>query len=113
MHEIGICYEIVRQLRDIMKVNNLTEVSEIVLSIGKAHSVVPKYMIDSWPVAIDETEFANTKMTVEEVTAIGKCRKCGHNFDIKAKDRICPFCGASDWDVIMGKDFFIKEIKAC
>jgi len=113
MHEIGICYEIVRQLRDIMKENKLTEVSEVVLSIGKANPVVPKYMIDSWPVAIDETEFKDTKITIEEVTAIGKCRNCGHNFDIKAKNRICPFCGASDWDVIMGKDFFIKEIKAC
>lgn len=112
MHELSICYEVVRTLDDIVKKNGLTEVESIILEVGELSSMIPKYIEDCFPAAVDGTMFENTKLEIELVPGIGRCRVCSHVYQLLPVNGICQECGSKDFELISGKEFNIKEIIA-
>lgn len=113
MHELSICYEVVRTLNDIVEKNGLTEVDSIVLEVGELSSMIPKYLEDCFPAAVDGTMFENIKLEIELIPGLGRCRSCSHVYQLIPVDGICPQCNAKDFELISGKEFNIKEIVAC
>ncbi len=113
MHELSICYNIVKTLQDIVEENDITEVESIVLEIGELSSIVPKYMENCFPCAVDGTMFERSKLTIEVVEGIGRCKQCGDSYHLLSNKGICPQCEVNDFDLLSGKEFNIKEIVAC
>lgn len=113
MHELSICYNIVETLDDVVKENDLTEVESIVLEIGELSTIVPKYMADCFPCAVDGTMYEKAKLTIETVPGVGRCKHCGYSYRLLPEKGICPKCGVNDFDLLSGKEFNIKEIVAC
>jgi hydrogenase nickel incorporation protein HypA/HybF len=113
MHELSICYNIVETLQDVVKENNITEVESIVLEIGELSSIVPKYMENCFPCAVDGTMFEKSKLTIETVEGIGRCKQCGYSYRLLPVNGECPKCKVNDFDLLSGKEFNIKEIVAC
>lgn len=112
MHELGIVYEIVKSVQNVVLENKLTKVEKIVLQIGEASSVVPKYMEECYPAAVYGTEFENTKLEIEILPANAICHDCQKTFTDLLKNRECPNCHSKQWEMISGKEFLIKEIVA-
>ena len=113
MHEISICYEVVKSVKKIVEENNLTEVESIVLEIGELSSIVPKYMDECFIVAVEGTMFENTKLEIEVIAGIGKCKNCSHVYQLLKYNGNCPECKEKNFEVISGREFNIKEIVAC
>lgn len=65
MHELGIVIEIVKTVEDFIEKNNLTQVDTLVLQIGKMAPVVPAYIKQCYPAAVDGTSMEHTKLTIE------------------------------------------------
>lgn len=65
MHELGIVIEIVKTVEDFVKKNHLSRVDTLVLQIGKLAPVVPQYIEQCYPAAVDGTSMENTKLTIE------------------------------------------------
>jgi len=65
MHELGIVIEIVKNIEEFAKQNHLTKVDTLVLQIGKLAPVVPRYIEECYPAAVDGTSLENTKLVIE------------------------------------------------
>ena len=113
MHELGIMIEIIKSVENIAKQNNVTQVDTLVLQIGELASVVPEYIMQCYPVAVDGTLLQNTKLKIETLPGNGICKKCNKVFNILENKKACPHCGSNSWDLLGGKEFLIKEIIAC
>lgn len=110
MHELGIVIEIVKQVEEYKVKNNLKDVKKLVLQIGELSGVVPKYIEDVYPIAIEKTDLSNMKLAIEITPGLGKCFECDFTFNLVHNDNTCPICGCKEWEVITGRDLMIKEI---
>jgi len=112
MHELGIVIEIVKQIEEYKTEKKIHEIETLVLQIGELSGVVPHYIEDVYPMAIENTSLSDMKLKIEIAPGIGKCHSCGLNFNLVQNDNICPLCGHDKWDIVMGTELLIKEIHA-
>jgi hydrogenase nickel incorporation protein HypA/HybF len=113
MHELGIIAEVVRVVEDIVRKQQLTKVETLVLQIGELSSVIPNYVEQCYPAAAYGTMLENTSLKIEVLPANGRCRTCGKVYNLLEHQRVCPACGGTDWELLGGREFMIKEIIAC
>ncbi|MEA4895346.1 MAG: hydrogenase maturation nickel metallochaperone HypA [Oscillospiraceae bacterium] len=111
MHELGIVMEIVRVVDELAKEQGITEVETIVLQIGELSPVVPRFIEECYPAAVDGTFMENTKLEIEMMPGNGICKECSTVFNVLASDGRCPKCGSKSFDILSGRDFYIKEIR--
>ncbi|AIO18509.1 hydrogenase nickel incorporation protein HypA [Candidatus Izimaplasma bacterium HR1] len=112
MHELGIVLEIVKQVEEYKISNSIEDIEALVLQIGELSGVVPRYIEDVYPMAIENTSLSKTKLIIQIEPGIGKCKECGLSFNLVQNDNICPLCGHTKWDILMGTELLIKEIHA-
>lgn len=113
MHEIGIMIEVVKTVENIAKQNGVTKIQTLVLQIGELASAVPRYIEACYPAAIDGTLLQETELKIEVLPANAICKKCNKVFPIIENNNRCPHCHSEAWEIISGREFFIKEIIAC
>jgi hydrogenase nickel incorporation protein HypA/HybF len=112
MHELGIVLEIVKQVEIYKLENKVKQIHTLVLEIGELSGVVPHYIEDVYPMAVENTQLSNMELKIEIVPGIGKCKSCGLSFNLIQNDNTCPLCDSKEWDILMGTDLVIKEIHA-
>lgn len=103
--------EIVRVVENIAKEQGITEVDSIVLQIGELSPVVPKYIEECYPAAIDGTFMEKTKLEIEIMPGNGLCKKCGTIFNVLSRNGKCSKCQSDEFEILSGKDLSIKEIR--
>lgn len=113
MHELGIVYEVIKVVDGFVKENNITVVEKIVLEIGQLSQAIPRFIEECYPAAVDETAYADTELEIESLPAIGSCKNCSKDFNVIEHRKVCPQCGSSEFTLISGQEFNIKEIVAC
>ncbi len=112
MHELGIVINIVKQMEEYMEQNNLSVIEKLVLQVGELSEIYPPYLEEVYPMAIENTKLANTKLVIDIAPGLGKCTECGMVYNLVANDNKCPLCDNDKFDVITGREFSIKEIHA-
>jgi hydrogenase nickel incorporation protein HypA/HybF len=112
LHELSVVFEVIKAVDKIVEENQLTEVEKIVLQIGELSSMIPKYVEDCFPAAVDRTRFEKTKLEIEITTANALCKICGKVFKVVENQGKCPYCMNESWELLSGKEFVIKEIIA-
>ncbi|MEA4812322.1 MAG: hydrogenase maturation nickel metallochaperone HypA [Anaerolineaceae bacterium] len=110
MHELSIVMEVVRQVQEIAAANHAAKVEKIVLQIGEGAPVVPRFIEECFPAAVDGTSMEETKLELEVVPALGLCNACGKTYRLTEQNGRCTYCGESDYDFLSGRDFVLKEI---
>ncbi len=113
MHELGIMFHVVKKVEEIVRENGLTEVEALVLQIGELSPVVPQYIRTCYPAAVDGTILQNTRLEIEMLPANARCRSCGCVYNLIERRKICPSCGSEEFELLCGREFNIKEIRAC
>lgn len=112
MHELGYAIEIIRTLEDFLKENNLSVISEVTITVGEATGIVPRFLKECWPAAIEDSEnIKDCKLKINWVEAIGECHNCEKQFPIAKYKLVCPHCGCEDYDTKTGYEFEISEIR--
>ena len=112
MHELGLVINIIKQIEKYMKENNLTRIDTLVLQVGQLSEVYPKYLMDVYPFAVEETMLKDTKLLIEETVGIGKCNDCDFIYNLVENGNECPVCSSKRFSIISGREFLIKEIHA-
>ena len=112
MHELGIVYEVIKVDDQIAKENQVTRVEKIVLEIGQLSQAIPRFILECYPAAVDETAYAETALEIITVEAKGECHQCQTIFNIVAQRKVCPSCQSESFKIISGHEFNIKEIVA-
>ena len=112
MHELGIVFEIVKKVRDIAAEYDIApeEIAAVVVEIGEASTIVPRYLRECWPAAIDRTDLEHVELQTEIITATVSCKACQTVYEYLKNDRKCPLCGSPEAAMVTGREFQIKEI---
>jgi hydrogenase nickel incorporation protein HypA/HybF len=113
LHELGVVIEVVKNVDEFAKANGVSKIDTIVLQIGELSSMIPKYIKDCYPVAVDGTDYEETKLEIEILPGNGRCLDCSKIFNILKSKSTCPDCESRNWEMLSGKEFMIKEIVAC
>ena len=112
MHELGIISAIVKTVVGVMEQEKLSSVEKIVLQVGELSGVIPHYVEECYPAAVYKTRLENTKLEMEIIPGIVRCRECNCEFNAAKHDLKCPKCGSQNLEALSGREIVIKEILA-
>ena len=112
MHELGIVFEVQKRVVAVAQENGLSlnDIAQVVVEVGEASTIVPRYLKECWPAATDGTEMQDAELVVEVLIAKVRCKKCGTVYEYLKHNRKCPACGAWECVMVTGQEFNIKEI---
>ncbi|MBO4671695.1 MAG: hydrogenase maturation nickel metallochaperone HypA [Bacteroidales bacterium] len=112
MHELGIVFYIIRDVKETALKNNVEHVNAVVMNIGEVSTVVPEYLTDCWRWAADKEEMlTGCEMKVNIIPAVTRCDGCGAEYGTVAHGKICPKCGSDRTWLLRGNEVEIKEIE--
>lgn len=113
MHELGIVYEVVKVVDEVVKENNIKKVEKIILEVGQLSMAIPRFLEECYPAAVDGTDYEETKLEIEILTAEAQCQHCGNIYAVVDENKVCPKCKTEgQYHIISGQEFNIKEIVA-
>ena len=89
MHELGLVFEVLNRVKGAVEENQIEpqQVAAVVLDVGEASTVVPKYMKECWPAAVDRTEYEHVDLKINELTAVVESKQCGNLYEYLNNDR--------------------------
>lgn len=112
MHELSVVLEIFDLIEEIMEEQDLKKVSTVTVEVGELSGILPDYFQECWKVARIGGTFEKTDLILDFVPAVAKCA-CGNEYEMTKNSRICPKCGKTDYQVLHGREFMVKQIEAC
>ena len=112
MHELGIVFYIIRDVKEVAQSNNVEHVSAVVMDIGEVSTVVPEYLTDCWRWAADKEDMLRgCDLRIETIPAVTHCDDCGREYETVRYGKTCPYCqGIHTW-LLCGNEVEIKEIE--
>lgn len=113
MHELSVILQIVDRIKVVAKENELTQIETLVLQIGELTSMIPRYVEACYPAAVDGTILEDTELVIEILPGNGRCKQCGATYNLIKNHNTCPSCASTEFMVVSGKEFNIKEIVGC
>lgn len=111
MHELGIVFYIIRDVKKVAEENGLNHVDAVVMNIGEVSTIVPEYLGDCWRWAADrEDVLRGCELRVDTIPAVTWCDSCHREYGTVEHGRTCPYCGSGETWLLRGNEVEIKEI---
>jgi len=112
MHELGIVFYIIRDVKEAAEANHVERVSAVVMNIGEVSTVVPEYLTDCWRWAADkEVLLKGSELRINIIPAVTRCEGCGREYETVRYGRTCPECRSGNTYLLRGNEVEIKEIE--
>ena len=112
MHELGIVFYIIRDVKKAAEENLVDKVSAVVMNIGEVSTVVPELLTDCWRWAADREEvLKGAELKCNIIPAVTWCDSCKSEYATVAHGRKCPNCGSDNTWLLRGSEVEIKEIE--
>lgn len=112
MHELGIVFYIIRDVKKVAEENHVPLVKTVVMNIGEVSTVVPEYLTDCWRWAADKEEvLKGCELRCNILKAVTTCNTCGAEYATVEHGKKCPLCGGEDTVLKCGNEVEIKEIE--
>ena len=114
MHELGIVFYIIRDVKQAAGEHGVAHVSAVVMNIGEVSTVIPEYLTDCWRWAADKEDLLRgCELRIETIPAVTHCDDCGREYETVRYGKTCPYCqGERTW-LLRGNEVEIKEIEVC
>ncbi len=111
MHELSYILDIISSVQDVKEKENLEDIKEIHVNVGKMSGVVPFYLDKYFQDAKKNTFLENTKLIIEEKEVIIECEGCGEKYTPSKEEKYrCPKCGERKGKLLQGKGITIEKI---
>lgn len=111
MHELGIVFYIIKDVKKVAEENEVKHVAKVVMNIGEVSTVVPDYLTDCWRWAADKEDLLRgCELEVITTEAVTQCGGCGKTYATVQHGRTCPHCQSGDTWLLTGNEVEIKEI---
>ena len=112
MHELGIVFYIIKDVKKAALENGVDHVSAVVMNIGEVSTVIPDYLTDCWRWAADrEPMLKGCQLKVNIVPAVTWCDSCKSEYETVKHGKTCPRCGSESTWLLKGNEVEIKEIE--
>ena len=114
MHELGVVFYVVRDVKQVAKENQVEKVASVTLQIGEVSGVVHDYLIDCWNWARKkEPVMEEAELLIEQFDGVSFCVDCWQEYPTVQYAKACPHCGSEHTYLVRGNEFLIKEIEVC
>jgi len=112
MHELGVVFYVIKDVKKVAEENNISKINAVTLEIGEVSGVIHDQLIDCWEWAKKrEPVTENAELKIETLHAITYCEDCGKEYSTVEFAKICPYCGSEHTYLKTGNEFLIKEIE--
>jgi hydrogenase nickel incorporation protein HypA/HybF len=112
LHEMGIALEIVEIAKASLPAEMKgVKVKKVNLKIGKLAAVVPASLRFSFEVVTKDTPFAGSRLYIEEIPVVVKCRNCHSEWTVTGPDFTCKTCQNSAVDILSGREIEIISLE--
>ena len=112
MHELGIVFYIIKDVKKVAEENRVDHVSAVVMNIGEVSTVVPEYLTDCWRWATGKEEMLRgCELKVNLLPAVSFCEDCQSEYPTVQYGRTCPNCQSDKTFLLKGNEIEIKEIE--
>ena len=82
MHELGIVFYIIRDVKQAAGEHGVAHVSAVVMNIGEVSTVIPEYLTDCWRWAADKEDMLRgCELRIETIPAVTHCDDCGREYE--------------------------------
>lgn len=113
MHELGVVFHILDDLREVAAENKVKKISKVTLQLGEVSTIIPSYLTSCFRWAADKEElFEGVLLEIEKIDAITHCDGCDIDYPTIKYGKKCPNCGSEETWLLQGTEFMIKEIEA-
>ena len=111
MHELGVVFYVVRDVKQVAEENQVEKVSSVTLQIGEVSGIIHDYLIDCWNWARKkEPVMEEAELAIEQIDAVSFCEDCEQEYSTVQYAKICPHCGSEHTYLLKGNEVLIKEI---
>lgn len=111
MHELGIVFYIIKDVKKVALENQVERVTQVTLSLGEVSSVIPDQLEDCWKWAVKkEPLMLDCQLKIEVIPAVTYCESCHSEYPTVQHGRTCPHCGSQKTCLLRGNEVEIKEI---
>lgn len=112
MHELGIVFYIIRDVKQTAQEHGVEHVSGVVMNIGEVSTIVPEYLTDCWKWACSKEEMlTGCELKINTIPAVTFCEDCKSEYPTVAHGKTCPVCGSRHTWLLRGNEVEIKEIE--
>ena len=112
MHELGIVFYIIRDVKEVAEANHVEHVSAVVMDIGEVSTIVPSYLQDCWRWAADKEDLLRgCELKINLLPAVTHCDGCGRDYGTVAHGKTCPHCGSGETWLLHGNEVELKQIE--
>ncbi|MCQ2519911.1 MAG: hydrogenase maturation nickel metallochaperone HypA [Lachnospiraceae bacterium] len=111
MHELGVTFYVVRDVKKVAEENGIDRIDFVTLEIGEVSGVINEQLTDCWNWARKKEKVTeNTELIIENLEAVSFCECCQREFGTIDYGKTCPYCGGGNTYLLRGNEFNIKEI---
>lgn len=112
MHELGVVFHCLDQVRRIAEENNVKRVNSVTVMLGEVSSVIPYLFEDCWNWAVKkETVLKDATLKIEVIKAVTYCENCNKEYPTVEYGKTCPHCGSGRTYLLEGNEIMIKEME--
>jgi len=114
MHELGVVFYIVKDVKKVAEENNVTKIKSVTLEIGEVSTIIPSYLQDCWKWAVHKEEgpIHDAELITEQIDAVTFCEDCEKQYPTVEFGKTCPHCGSERTYLLTGNEVNIKQIEA-
>jgi len=111
MHELGIVFYIIRDVKEAAREHGVEHVNAVVMNIGEVSTVIPDYLTDCWRWAAGKEDLLKgCELRCNIIPAVTVCNACSEEYPTVQFGKKCPRCGSEDTVLLRGNEVEIKEI---
>ena len=111
MHEIRFVNEIIDVLKRELTEGPASGRVSVNVRLSPFCHVSPETLRESFNVLIKGENFKDVSLNILPLELSLECKTCKRSARITKKVFECPFCGSSDIDIRMDKEFFVESIE--
>ena len=112
MHELGIVFYIIRDVKQAAEENHVQHVSAVVMDIGEVSTIVPEHLTDCWRWAADKEDMLKgCELKINILPAVTWCDDCHKEYPTVQYGKTCPYCHSEKTWLLRGNEVEIKEIE--
>jgi Zn finger protein HypA/HybF involved in hydrogenase expression len=111
MHETRFVNEIFSILKE--KLAKEADVEQVVVNVRLSpfSHVSAEGLQGSFRELVQGEDFKNVQIRVLPLEILLECKNCKRNTKVAKRVLGCPFCGSSDVDLQMDKEFFVESLE--
>jgi hydrogenase nickel incorporation protein HypA/HybF len=108
VHELSIAEAVVEIA---LRHANGRRVHKVELKVGHLRQVVPSALEFAFELLSDGTALEGAELSIESVSARGRCRACGIETTMPTFPLLCQACGGIDLELLAGEELLVDALE--